>query len=62
MHIVRDQIIDLVIGEISLLFPGIDQLFNVVVLIFKSQRGVPQILQFARGGACGNVFKGGNLG
>ena len=37
MHIVRDEVVDLVVSEISLLFPGIDQLFYVVVLVFKSQ-------------------------
>src|ERR1700733_13082900 len=37
MHVMRNQVIDLVVGEISLLFPGIDQLFYVVVLVFKSQ-------------------------
>jgi hypothetical protein len=34
---VRDQVIDLVVSEIYLLFSGIDQLFYVVVLVFKSQ-------------------------
>jgi hypothetical protein len=37
VHIVRDEVIDLIVGKVSLLFPGIDQLFNVVVLVFKSQ-------------------------
>src|SRR5271166_2168403 len=36
-YIVRDELVDLVISEISLLFPGINQLFYVVVLVFKSQ-------------------------
>jgi hypothetical protein len=37
VHIVRDQVVHLVVGEISLLFTHIDQLFDVVVLVFKSQ-------------------------
>src|SRR5207302_9744832 len=36
-YIVWDELVYLVIGEISLFFTGIDQLFYVVVLIFKSQ-------------------------
>ena len=39
MHIVRDKIVHLVVGEISLLFTCIDQLFNIVVLVIKSQDG-----------------------
>src|SRR5213075_775283 len=39
VHIVRDKVVDLVIGQISLLLPCIDQLFNVVVLFIKSQTG-----------------------
>src|SRR4029077_13353805 len=41
MHVVRDKVVDLVIGQISLLFTCVDQLFNVVVLVVKSQDGLP---------------------
>ncbi len=34
MHIVRDKVVHLVIGEVALLFARIDQFFNVVVLVF----------------------------
>ena len=34
MHVVRDQVIHLVIGEITLLFAHIDQFFDIVVLVF----------------------------
>ena len=34
MHVVRDQIVHLVIGEITLLFSHIDQFFDIVVLVF----------------------------
>jgi hypothetical protein len=37
VHIVRDEIVHLVIGEISLFLAGIDQLLYVVKLIFESQ-------------------------
>ena len=37
MDVVRDQIIHLVIGEIALLFAHIDQFFNIVEFVFKSQ-------------------------
>ena len=33
VHIVRDQVVHLVVGEISLLFACVDQLLNVVVLV-----------------------------
>jgi len=33
VHIVRDEVIDLIVCEISLLFACVDQLFNVVVLV-----------------------------
>ena len=36
-HVVRDEFVYLVVGQIALLFAGIDQLFYVVVLVFKSQ-------------------------
>ena len=41
MHVVRDKVVDLVIGQISLLFTCVDQLFDVVVLVVKSQDGLP---------------------
>ncbi len=34
MHVVRDQVVHLVIGEITFLFSHIDQFFDIVVLIF----------------------------
>ena len=34
MHVVRDEVIHLVIGEITLLFAHIDQFFDIVVLVF----------------------------
>jgi len=34
VHILRDQVVDLIVSEISLLFACIDQLFYVAVLIF----------------------------
>jgi hypothetical protein len=37
---VRDEIVDLIIGQISLLLPCVDQLFNIVVLVVKSQDGL----------------------
>jgi hypothetical protein len=37
VHIVRDQVIDLIVGEISLLFACVDQLFYVFVFVVKSQ-------------------------
>ena len=40
VHIVRDQVVDLIVGEIAFLFTCIDQLFNIVVLVFKSQEGL----------------------
>src|SRR5438270_5955515 len=40
MHIVRDQIVYLVVGQVSLLFACVDQLFNVFELIVKSQKVV----------------------
>src|ERR1019366_4869799 len=47
VHIVRDEVVDLIIGQISLLFACVDQLFYVVVLVFKCQErlssGRPQI-------------------
>ena len=33
VHIVRDQVIDLIVSEISLLFTRIDQLLNILVLV-----------------------------
>ena len=41
MHVVRDKVVDLVIGQISLLFTCVDQLFDIVVLVVKSQDGLP---------------------
>ncbi len=40
VHIVRDQVIDLIVGQVSLFFACVDQLFNVVVLVVKSQDGL----------------------
>ena len=37
VHVVRDKIVDLVIRQVSLFLACIDQLFNVVVLVVKSQ-------------------------
>src|ERR1700722_10544137 len=37
VHIVRDQVIDLIVGEISLLFACVDQLLYVFVFVVKSQ-------------------------
>src|SRR5437868_7952389 len=37
MHIVRDKVVDLVIGQISLFLACFDQLFYIVVLVIKSQ-------------------------
>jgi hypothetical protein len=37
VHIVRDKVVDLIIGQISLLFACVDQLFYVVVLVIKCQ-------------------------
>ena len=37
VHIVRDKVVDLIIGQISLLFACVDQLFYVVVLVVKCQ-------------------------
>ena len=54
MHIVRDEVIDLIVGEIALLFAYVDQLFDIVVLIFQSQLETPQ--SAARACLCG----GGN--
>ena len=34
MHVVRDQVIHLVVGEITFLFAHIDQFFDIVVLVF----------------------------
>ena len=39
MHFVRDQIVDLVVGQVPFFFPGIDQFFNIVILVVKSQSG-----------------------
>src|SRR5207248_11297313 len=39
LHILRYEVIDLVIREISLFFPRIDQLFYIVVFIVESQDG-----------------------
>jgi hypothetical protein len=58
----RYQLVHLIVGKVALLFAGIDQFFYVIVLVFKSQEACPQILQFARGGACGNVVSGRNMG
>ncbi len=43
MHVVRDQVVHLVVGEIALLFTHIDQFFDIVVLVFKSQSGISSI-------------------
>ena len=40
MHVMRYEVVDLVIREISLFFSCVDQLFYIVVLVVKSQRGV----------------------
>src|SRR5438874_10257629 len=37
MYVVGNELIGLVVGEVALLLAGIDQLFNVVELVFKSQ-------------------------
>ena len=37
VHVMRYEVVDLVIREISLLFAGVDQLFNVLVFVVKSQ-------------------------
>ena len=34
MHVVRDQVVHLVVGEVALLFTHIDQFFDIVVLVF----------------------------
>jgi hypothetical protein len=48
MHVVRDKVVDLVIGQISLLFTCVDQLFNVVVLVVKSQDGLSSISSYGK--------------
>ncbi len=48
MHVVRDKVVDLVIGQISLLFTCVDQLFNVVVLVVKSQDGLPLFSSYGK--------------
>ena len=42
MHVMRDQIVYLIVGEISLLFACVDQLFDIVELVVKSQKVCPQ--------------------
>src|SRR5579862_746932 len=54
VHVMRYEVIDLVIREISLLFACIDQLFYVVVLVIKSQE-VSLNCQLRSRGACGKV-------
>ena len=39
VHIVRDQVVHLIVGEVALFFSHVDQFFNVVKLVFKSQSG-----------------------
>jgi hypothetical protein len=43
---VRDKVVDLVIGQISLLFTCVDQLFDIVVLVVKSQDGLPSFSSY----------------
>ena len=38
----RDKVVDLIIGQISLLFACVDQLFYVVVLVIKCQTDYPR--------------------
>jgi hypothetical protein len=40
MQVVRDKVVDLVVGEVALFFSRIDQFFDIVELIFKSQSAV----------------------
>ena len=42
MHIMRYEVVDLVIREISLFFACVDQLFDIVELVVKSQKVCPQ--------------------
>jgi hypothetical protein len=37
----RNEIVDLIVGEVTFLFSRVDQLFNVVVLVFQSQLAIP---------------------
>ena len=59
VHIVRDEIVDLVVGEVSLFLACIDQLFNVVVLVVKSQDGLS--LSRPMEGRRNVVYSGGNV-
>jgi hypothetical protein len=43
MQVVRDQVVDLVVREVTFFFSRIDQFFDVVELIFKSQAEYPLI-------------------
>jgi len=61
VHVLRYEIVYLIVGKVALLFPGIDQLFYIVVLVFKSQE-VSSNSSIRSRGACGNVFTGGKLG
>ena len=38
MNFIRDQVVDLVVGQIPFFFPCVDELFNIV-LVVKSQSG-----------------------
>src|SRR5258708_28355187 len=56
VHVMRYEVVDLVIREISLLFACIDQLLYIVVLVIKSQE-VSSNNSIRSRGACGKVFK-----
>ena len=59
----RDKVVDLIIGQISLLFACVDQLFYVVVLVVKCQnrlssgRSPVRGRQLFSGGSCYGVVR-----
>ena len=50
VHVMRYEVIDLVIREISLLFSCVDQLFDVVELVVKSQKVSSENVNFTHTG------------
>jgi hypothetical protein len=62
VHVMRYEVVDLVIREISLFFACIDQLFYVVKLVVKSQEVSSKYSMSTTLVRVVRFLKGGNLG
>src|SRR5581483_4203924 len=60
VDVVGDEVVDLVVGQVALLLPGVDQLLNVVVLIVQSQSGNTPMHAAPRKDAQWQIRNGGN--